>query len=179
MAITQNAAMQTCVERCAKWHVPAVCCTVYFSVDLWWRALTCRFLPAPINYWAVAVPLRWIISALDRYNNEPGALPLWDPILKTLKSSLWKRRIELCLVSHSYHEFNAFWDKNQWFVKSRWSIIVNSAEMKLHRVIEHTRHNRSFCDNHKPFYQKTLLNKSGFNPYIFLRIYSAETDSYP
>lgn len=128
-----KAMMQFCLET--KWHVPATCCTLCFSVDVWWRALTCRFLPAPINYLAVPVPPRGIISEPDRTNNEPwvhclSEAPHW-------RAPCTKKRIELCLLSYGYHELNAFWEGNQWFVK---------------KLLKHN------CQLRKKWYYMDLLN---------------------
>lgn len=75
----KNAITQCCWERRVQSdiYLQTARCMVCFSVDTWWRALTWRFLPAPMNYSAVSMPLRQIISVLDRYNNvaQCNAMP--------------------------------------------------------------------------------------------------------
>lgn len=55
---------------------PHRCEPVRFSAGVWWRALTRRFLPAPINYWSVpGTPRGGSLERLIGVIMEPGALP--------------------------------------------------------------------------------------------------------
>lgn len=65
-------------EKGSKWWRPQHC-AVYFSVGMGLRALTWWFLPTPINYLDVPLPLRHIIRVLYRYNNVARCIAMPRP----------------------------------------------------------------------------------------------------